>query len=183
MFKPKFSAADVDKLLRFYWPTQSERMQRIERDLESRAPQVRQKQYLTRDEFRLACSWTAIRAVGQYKTNTEAGVREQTARAFGAESEAQHLSVLMELNGVSYTTASIILHFFHRNTYPILSEPSLWSLSVEKISYSLDFWLEYTHFFRDLVKEWKISPRNLDRALWQYHYEKHAREVPYSDDD
>lgn len=183
LFKPKFQATEIDKLLRFYWPTQSERMERIEHDLESRARNNRTKQYLTRDEFRLVCSWTAIRAIGHYENNTEAAVRETTARAFHTESESESIETLTKLSGVSYTTASTILHFFHPDIYPILSYPSLWSLNVNYTSYSFYLWLEYVKYFRQLVTEWKVSPRDLDRALWQFHHDKTAREVPYSDDD
>ena len=183
LFKPKFASIHVNNLLRFYWVSQPDRMERVERDIESRAESVRSKQYLTRDEFRLVCSWTAQRAVGHYENNTETAVRETTARAFGAESESHRVNVLTELNGVSYTTASTILHFFHPNIYPIWSSPSLWSLGVNDSSYSFSAWSQYIVFFRQLVTEWDFSPRDVDRALWQYHYNKHAREVSYSDDD
>ncbi len=187
-FKPKFAANDVDNLLRFYWSSQSERQGKIERSLESRALGIRQKQFLTRDEFRLACSWTAVRAKQHYQSNPETVVRETTARAFKADDERERIDTLIELEGVAYPVASTILHFFHPATYPILTYPSLWSLNVENPPLeSFEFWMDYTRYFRNLVNEWNVTARDLDRAFWQYHYDTTAprdtTRSPYADLD
>lgn len=182
LFRPKFPASDINSLLRFYWVSQSPRMEQIEHDIENRAPRIRSNKYLTRDEFQLVCSWTAIRAVGHYKNNADTIIQKTTTRAFEARDDRQRIQILTELNGVSYPTASTVLHFFHPDIYPIWTIPSLWSLGVTDYSFNFSTWLAYIQSFRQLVTEWEISPRDLDRALWQYHYNKNAREVEYSDD-
>ncbi len=45
----------------------------------------------------------------------------------------------------------------------------LWSLGHAKPpAYTVDFWLAYTRFMRDLAVASGLSMRELDRALWQY---------------
>ena len=39
---------------------------------------------------------------------------------------------LTELRGIGQITASTILHLYDKEQYPILSEPALWSVGLEK---------------------------------------------------
>ena len=48
-------------------------------------------------------------------------------------------------------------------------EIALWSLGFSRPpAYTVDFWLAYTRFMRDLAAASGHSMRELDRALWQY---------------
>jgi hypothetical protein len=67
----------------------------------------------------------------------------------------------------------VILHFFHRDRYPILDFRALWSLHCEvPKQYDFRFWQEFTEFCRGLAEQTGASMRTLDRALWQYSKEK-----------
>jgi hypothetical protein len=93
-----------------------------------------------------------------------------TRTALSTESEQLRVEVLTLLNGVSWPTASVILHFCHREAYPILDFRALWSLGVEAndVRYNFDLWWGYTQACRRLAEETGLSMRELDRALWQY---------------
>ncbi len=75
------------------------------------------------------------------------------------------------LTGVGWPTASVILHFYHPDHYPIIDFRALYSLSCEHIKpqdYNFDFWHSYTVYTKKLANETKVSMRILDKALWQY---------------
>jgi hypothetical protein len=73
------------------------------------------------------------------------------------------------LRGVSWPTASVVLHFCDTRRYPILDFRALWSLGyATPPAYNLEFWLAYTTFTRALARRRGLSMRILDRALWQY---------------
>ena len=83
--------------------------------------------------------------------------------------------MLLLLNGVRLPTALVILHYCHADPYPILDIRALWSLGVDAnaVSYSFEFWNEYTQYCRKLANEANVTMRELDRASWQYSKEKH----------
>ena len=65
--------------------------------------------------------------------------------------------------------ASVILHFFHPEPYPILDYRALWSLSIDEPSYyKYNFWWEYVRICRDLAEANAVDMRTLDKAMWQY---------------
>jgi len=77
--------------------------------------------------------------------------------------------ILGILNGVSWPTASVILHFFHADPYPIIDYRALWSISLEvPKQYTFDFWMRYVDFCRKLTESCSLDMRTRDRALWKY---------------
>ena len=96
-----------------------------------------------------------------------------TAIALNATSERTRIETLTLLDGVSWLTASVILHFFHRRRYPILDFRALWSVGLETPSqYGFDFWWGYVKYCRAVAKESQVDMRTLARALWQYSKER-----------
>ena len=70
---------------------------------------------------------------------------------------------------MSWPTASVILHLFHRDPYPILDYRALWSVSLEVPGqYTFSFWWSYVEFCRSLAASAELDMRTLDRALWQF---------------
>jgi len=65
-----------------------------------------------------------------------------TQTALSTPNERLRIEVLLLLSGVRWPTASVILHFCHRDPYPILDYRALWSLGVEAkdIIYYFDLW-------------------------------------------
>ena len=74
----------------------------------------------------------------------------------------------MLLDGVSWPTASAILHFAHRDPYPVLDYRAVWTVGVDSPWYDYAFWAAYTAFCRALATAHGLTMRELDRALWQF---------------
>jgi len=68
-------------------------------------------------------------------------VREATRAALSTRSERLRIEVLMLLEGVSWPTASVILHFAHEEPYPILDTRALWSVGLRAAPpYRFEVW-------------------------------------------
>jgi hypothetical protein len=117
--------------------------------------------------------WKSPRTQPRCRANSADFIRDVTHCALNTPSERLRIEVLTLLSGVSWPTASVILHFFHRDRYPILDFRALWSLHCEvPKQYDFRFWQEFTEFCRGLAEQTGASMRTLDRALWQYSKEK-----------
>ena len=131
--------------------------------------EVRQRRFLLKEEFLAVCRWKSPRSQPRCQTNSPSFIREVTHVALSIAEERLTIEVLTLLDGVSWPTASVILHFFHSDAYPILDVRALESLGVKKaVKYDFAFWREYVHCCCRLSKRCKVSMRTLDRALWQY---------------
>ena len=132
-------------------------------------PVVRERGFLTKDEFLTVCRWKTARSQSRCRKNSEEFIREVTACALNISGERLRIGVLTLLSGVAWPTASVILHFFHSDAYPILDFRALWSLNTAvPLQYDFDFWQKYTSCCRQLCKRAIVEMRTLDRALWQF---------------
>lgn len=133
------------------------------------ATTVQQRGFLTNDDLLVICRWKSPRSQRHCHANSPDFLQEVTQSALSRNNERFRIEVLTLLDGVSWPTASVILHFFHRDPYPILDVRALWSLqSPVPGQYTFEFWLEYTQFCRALSRSCNVSMRTLDRALWQF---------------
>ncbi len=130
---------------------------------------VLSKGYLSKAQLSLIAKWKAPRSSGHVLKNSNKYVKEITAFAFKARDERSRIETLTILDGVSWPTASVILHLFHNEKYPILDFRALWSVSMKvPTQYSFPFWWPYVEFCRDIAKRSNVKMRTLDRAMWQY---------------
>ncbi len=136
---------------------------------------VQQQEYLDINLLRKVAKWKSQRRVALIDENSESDVKEITRYAFTTPSERVRHGILRCLDGVELPTASAVLHFFHKDPYPIIDYRALWSIRVEKYNYSFSFWQEYVEFSRELAKSNNADMRTLDRALWQYSREKQEK--------
>lgn len=133
------------------------------------APQVQMRGYFTQPEFVTICHWKTPRSQPKVASNSESFIQAVTQTALSTADERLRIEVLTLLNGVSWPTASVLLHFGHHAPYPILDYRALWSLGINVPPiYEFAFWWEYTLICRDLAARADVSMRTLDRALWQY---------------
>jgi len=140
---------------------------------------VRERGSLTRDELLLFGRWKSPRIIGHLEANDPEVIPEIARFALSARTEHCRIEPLLSLRGVGWPMASVILHFCHRDPYPILDFRALWSLGVEEPpDYTLEFWLAYTRACRRLADEHRVSMRVLDQALWQYSKENQGQEPP-----
>lgn len=132
-------------------------------------PKIDKQGFLTKADLWKVARWKSPRSAGHTEKNTDDFVREISGIAFTSKNERVRIEVLSLLNGVQWPTASVILHFFHKDPYPILDFRALYSISIEEPpDYGFGFWWSYVEFCRRLAKQSGLSMRDLDRALWQY---------------
>ena len=132
-------------------------------------PAVANRGHMERSEFLDMCAWKSPRTKSRCASNSTSHIKEVTSVALSAQSEQLRIQALTLLFGVSWPTASVILHFCSKQRYPILDFRALWSLSINQPPvYTFEFWWAYTEFCRALAKSNSLTMRELDKALWQY---------------
>jgi len=139
-------------------------------------PDVTKRGFLTKDDLRTVAKWKAARAAHHVEKNCEEYIEKVTAFALRTSSERARIEALTILDGVSWPTASVILHFFHKEEYPILDFRALWSVTLEEPNqYTFTFWWPFVQFCRELSRRNRVDMRTLDRALWQYSNENQRK--------
>ena len=130
----------------------------------------------TRDEFLTVTRWKTQRSRSRCEGNDEASVEATTRLALSTPDERIRIEAFTRLHGVAYPTASVLLHFARPDAYPIIDFRALWSLGWDSppMSYTFDFWWEYTEACRSQAKDAGVRMRTLDRALWQFSKERQA---------
>jgi hypothetical protein len=137
---------------------------------------ARERGHLTAGELRILARWKTPRSAPQVARNDDGFVAETTRVALSTRAPRLRIEVLTLLDGVHWPTASVILHFAHREPHPILDVRALWSLGVSPApAYAFPFWERYLAFTRALARRLRVSMRDLDRALWQYSKEKQTK--------
>jgi len=171
-FKSRVSVRELKSLVKHYPADYDDEIERV------LVPQVRGRGYFTKHEFEQICYWKTPRSRSKVASNSAQYIECVTRTALTTDSEQLRVEVLTLLNGVSWPTASVILHFCHQDPYPILDVRALWSLGVDagQVIYNFDLWWGYTQVCRQLAKRAGLSMRELDRALWQYSKENQQGE-------
>jgi hypothetical protein len=138
---------------------------------------IRRDRRLRKRDLVALARWKTPRSRRLVASNTSAAVRRLTRTALTTADERLRIETLTRLSGVGWPTASVILHFCHRDPYPILDVRALWSLGIERAgsSHRFELWSRYTAACRRLAAGAGCSMRTLDRALWQYSRERQAR--------
>ena len=132
--------------------------------------------HLKKSQLRSLAEWKAPRSAGNVEDNAPSFVHEVTRFALSTDNERARIEALTLLSGVQWPTASVVLHFFHTDKYPILDFRALWSLGIEQPSqYTFDFWKHYVSVCRHLSRRHSVSMRELDKALWQFSKENQPR--------
>lgn len=167
--KPRLDLDEIE-----YWAeryTVDELERRIEAEV---APRARRAGLLDPGDFLTLCEWKSVRILPRCRKNPESRIRELTRCALSiAQDESVRIDVLTLLSGVQYPVASVILHFCHRDPYPILDFRALWSLGLEEPeSYTFEFWWAFVRTCRRLAEATGLPMRTVDRALWQFSKER-----------
>lgn len=132
-------------------------------------PSVQRAGLMTKQQLRLLAKWKSPRSAGLVESNSEAYIREVTAFALRASEDRSRIESLTLLDGVSWPTASVVLHMFHRDPYPILDFRALWSVQTDVPSqYTFEFWKVYVDFCRAVAHRVSIPMRVLDRLTERY---------------
>lgn len=132
-------------------------------------PKVRAQGFYAQEDLEAFCYWKSPRTRRRVAQNSGDYTEAVTRTALTTPNERLRIEILLLLNGVSWPTASVLLHFAHEEQYPILDFRALWSVGLENYGkYDFDLWWQYTQYCRNLANETKRSMREVDRALWMY---------------
>jgi len=139
---------------------------------------IRGEGFIEKDDFLALCEWKSPRSIKHCMKNSPDLIKEVSTVAFRTNNEHLRIKILTLLEGVSWPTASVLLHFCHKDPYPIMDFRALWSLGIDAPPnpYTFPFWLDYTSYCRDLSESARVSMRDLDKALWQYSKENQDKE-------
>ena len=129
--------------------------------------EIQQTGFLNIDHLNMIAQWKSPRSAGHINKNDDKFVEEVTAFSFAANEELSRIESLTLLDGIGYPSASVVLHIFQRDPYPIIDFRALWSVGMEVPSqYSFDFWWKYVCCCRILSDANSVDMRTLDKALW-----------------
>lgn len=138
--------------------------------VEQLVPAVHEQGFLSRQQLLVVVDWKAPRSRRHARKASEAIVEEGTRIALNCDSEELRIGVPSLIPGVGYPMASVLLHFFHTDPYPIIDYRALWSLGLQQNGayYTFDDWWSYVTACRTLSKQAGVEMRTFDRALWQF---------------
>lgn len=130
---------------------------------------VKERGAIALDELLEIVRWKSTRALPRAMRNDPDQVTELSRAALSTAHERLRIEYLRALHGVEWPMASVVLHFIHREKYPVLDVRALRALGVEQPStYTYEFWMKYVLVTRDASERFGVTMRDLDRALWQW---------------
>lgn len=116
---------------------------------------------------------TGGRGISRLRRNTDEEIADALRLAVSANTDRAALAVLRGLSGVDIPVASAVLTTISPKRYTIIDFRALQSLGIENPpTLTISFYLEYLRACRQLSETLKVSLRELDRALWQWSYER-----------
>lgn len=135
---------------------------------------ARARGYYTLTEFRTICRWKTVRSAPLVARNTAARVKAATTVGLReTSSEVERMDALRSLDGVSWPTASVLLHLAYPERFPILDWRALHALGIRnRSSYNQRFWEAYVDEYVRLARLAGVDGRTLDQALWQWSKEQ-----------
>ncbi|MDA3799848.1 MAG: hypothetical protein PF692_12290 [Kiritimatiellae bacterium] len=80
----------------------------------ARRSDIQMRGYLTKDDLFKIANWKSPRSSGHVQKNTDDYIAEITKFAFSTKCERAKIQTLTNLDGVSWPTASVILHMFDK---------------------------------------------------------------------
>ncbi len=138
--------------------------------------------HLDKGHFVRLARWKTGGRSEPYERNSSSLVRETTRLASRTLNDRLKVHVLMALDGVNVTVAAAVLHFFNPRLFPIfdirarktLSKAGLWRRRDVRDA-GLDSWQKYVVVMRRLARRYRVSLRDLDKALYAYDLAKRRR--------
>ena|SRR5580658_4933216 len=121
------------------------------------------------DHLRTIFKWkTGNRGKKRLCGNSDAEIRDALELAVLAREPRSVIAVLCGLSGVDTPVASAIATVINPEKHTVLDFRALHALGCDATDRSISFYLSYRSYCLALAAQWKISPRTLDRALWQW---------------
>jgi hypothetical protein len=127
----------------------------------------------SRDNLKVIVNWKSPRRAALIDDNKDEHIAVALKFASSPSTpEAMAVAVLTALHGVEIPMASAILTAIDPERYTILDFRALQSLGVENWPDTFEFYVAYLNACRQLAARHGKSLRTLDRALWQWSWER-----------
>ncbi len=145
-----------------------------ERLFEKIGNDIKNRKYLTKNNFLEIVRWKSVRAIRKAEDNSDEVIEKITKFAFEVDSEEIKMRVLTSLNGVSIPMASAILTITYPEKYGVIdirAWHSLYNLGLVKYRkdvFNIKDWLLYLKIIRQLSNDYDFTPRQIDKAMFMY---------------
>ena len=130
------------------------------------------KGYLLKTELLEMGGWKQRFVPSKIDQNPPEVIEKITGEVFFLNDDWEKLIKLAEkIKGVGQSVASVILHLYDSQKYPILDHHALRSVRIREEYVrgpTYPFWQEYVNLCRVVADRYDVSMRTLDRALWKY---------------
>ena len=128
---------------------------------------------ITSAEIYVIFKWkTKNRGVSRLRRNEEKDILDAVRAATTAPDDRTAVEALIELSGVDVPVASAILTAIYPDRYTIIDFRALEALGTNTTNRNVPFYLRYLRHCRETAEMYGVSLRQLDRALWQWSYER-----------
>ncbi len=148
-------------------------------ELINKMKNVKERGYLTKEEFVNICMWKSPRPKKLYLNNPEEEIISVTKQVLSTDSEILKIKLLKNLKGIEIPTASAILTILDPDNYGVI-DIRAWKLlykyrvvrgNPEGNNFSLENWEEYLEKIRKFAKELNVPVRDVEITLFYYHKE------------
>jgi len=138
---------------------------------------VKKKGYLTKDEFIKIGMWKSGRNKKHYLENSDEEIKSISEKVFSTNLEEIRIELLTSLHGIKIPTASAILTLTDPKNYGVI-DIRVWQIlyaynevgvKPEGKNFDVDDWTNYIQKLRYFAKEFSVSARNIEKALFDYH--------------
>ena len=149
---------------------QEEDVIKIREKVETRKKPETPEGYLLTTELRKMAQWKSHYLPSKIDNNPPGLIEDVTGEAFRLDNDWEKIKKLKNIEGVRESVASVILHLYDQERYPVLDRHALWSLTIDhrKVDYDEPFWKKYVKFCREKAKCHGVCMRTLDRALYKF---------------
>jgi len=125
------------------------------------------------EELGIIFKWkTRNRGVSRLQMNDAGEITDALRLAVLAGSERSAIAVLRGLSGVDTPVASAVMTAINPERYTVIDFRALEALGTDTPDRSLPFYLCYLQYCRGIAAQHDTSLRSLDRALWQWSFER-----------
>jgi thermostable 8-oxoguanine DNA glycosylase len=137
---------------------------------------LKEQGFLTKEVALKILKWKSPRPLKHYEKNTDDDFELITKNAFLQTNEKLKIHILTALTGVNYPSASAILMFYDQTKYPVIDIRVWRQLHKNQFvtenpngqNFRLSQWIKYLDVIRKISKELEISPRQLEKRLFDY---------------
>ena len=169
------SVEEIQEYSRRYKEEDGGRLLESDRSLQESLKDAQLRGHITQRQLQDVVEWkSGKRTLHLCKKNTPEEVEECSAVAFAARTDRLRIHALVALQGVSWPTASAILHFVFPRRFPVLDVRAMRTVgeipadSNQPPSYTIPLWSKYAKLCRETAERYGVTLRDLDRALWMW---------------